>query len=471
MMGFLDMLTLCTARVVCKRFCRCASPHLKALELDWAALEQQPTANLTQFSGLTRLEVSLQTGSDLYLLAHPTIAPVVTHIQLWEFLSQGRQKTQELAHLALLPKLRSLRVQHAEGDFSSIELLPLGLKELAIGDPELGNVKDASPITRFSKLTSLAIGMRGGPGDSIGNLTSLLNLRSLNVGSFSAVGVLSRFTMLTSLTWLGYRNGLNQEIIFHELGHLSGLSQLEVSTMWRDVGLDELSCLARLTGLTCLKMGECVFPESVAGSSALVPLTRLVSLDLPCTTVGVPLLPNLNLEAVQRLNLGRVYGDISSLRRATRLTHLEFAAGLPEPLVGLRKSLAGMSNLRSLSLSADVQRRPRSFRLGHVLQLLTRLTRLEYTGKFRVDSDMEACAALPGLRSLEFREVYAITPACLPALLAMSGLTDLTLWDTQITPADVTPEMTNACDAERLRRGCPRLKLTVDTDWSPDHSP
>jgi hypothetical protein len=57
---------------------------------------------------------------------------------------------------------------------------------------------------------------------------------------------------------------------------------------------------------------------------------------------------------------------------------------------------------------------------------------------------------------------YDISRADLPALQAMSGLTGLTLRNVYIGPEDLTPEVRAGFDAERLRRGWPRLKLECE---------
>jgi hypothetical protein len=459
-MGFLDMRSLCTARVVCKRFCQSASGRLKALMLNSATLEQHPTTTFMQFSGLTRLQVSLQKGSDLHLLGHPRVAPVVSHIRLWRYPSHGSLNPDDLAHLALLPKLRSLCVNGVEVDQGNIGLLPDGLEELMIHAPywwcNYEGLSDASPLSRFSKLTSLGIGLGEGAGQSVQSLTSLGNLRSLCLNKFSTLGVLSTLTMLTSLTWILDSDDLNRGLMFHDLCRLTGLSKLKVDNRFRGVAREDLACVAQLTGLTCLKLCECRLPDWVPGSSGLSPLTRLVCLGLFGLAGGLPLLAGLNLEEFQSLKLGHVQGDTSVLRRATRLTHLEFSCYRPVSLRGLGATLRRMSDLRSLRLSVDTKPATKSFRLSHALQPLTRLTKLDYTGHFKVDSDMRACASLPSLRCFGLR-APTITPAYLPALQAMSGLTGLGLLS--MGTADVSvDDVVEALDAQRLRRGWPRLK-------------
>jgi hypothetical protein len=148
------------------------------------------------------------------------------------------------------------------------------------------------------------------------------------------------------------------------------------------------------------------------------------------------------------------------LQRATTLTHLHCRCHLDGREHGLGAALAAMTGLRSLRLRITNDSRE-AFKLAPVLRALTNLTSLVYSGDFMPDTDIAACASLPALRSLEFRGIRVITPACLPALQAMTGLTALTLARTGIFCRDVTSGVRAAFNAERLCRGWPPLKLDV----------
>jgi hypothetical protein len=393
------------------------------------------------------------------LLGHPRLAPVVSHIRFWRHPSHGSLNPDDLAHLALLPKLRSLCVNGVEIGLDNIRLLPDGLEELMIHAPypwwDDRSLNDASPLTQFSKLTSLGVGLGEGASQSVQSLTKLQNLRSLYLGNFSAVGVLSTLTMLISLTWV-LRSAVSRGPMFNDLGRLTGLSELELRNRYRKVAREELACVAQLTGLTCLRMFECRLAEGETASSALSQLTRLVSLGLDWTTNGPPVVTGVNLGNLLSLKLWSVNGETTVLRHATRLTQLQLFCFESVALRGLGATLRRMSDLRSLMLLVNVVPATKSFRLAHALQPLTRLTELNYTGHFTVDSDMRACASLPSLRNMGLR-ARTITPACLPALQAMPGLTQLAV--SSIKEADVSPNVVEAFDAERLRRGWPRLKL------------
>jgi hypothetical protein len=118
-----------------------------------------------------------------------------------------------------------------------------------------------------------------------------------------------------------------------------------------------------------------------------------------------------------------------------------------------------MTGLRSLSLRLETYtyQPTAKFQLGPVLAVLTNLTELDFSGNFERQSDLPAIALLRGLRKLEF--LHCVSFADLPALQAMSGLTRLTLRGTNNGPEDLTPKVRAGFDAERLRRGWPRLKL------------
>jgi hypothetical protein len=450
---FLDVRTLCTARLVCRQFRESASVHLKALQLNCTDLEQPPTSSLARLSGLTHLAVSVQKRDRLHLLSHPSIAPLITHVDVSRDAFWDVDEEEAISPLMLLPRLRSLTLPVQTHAF---QLLPLTLEELHLRSP----VENASPVTRLSRLTNLDINLSDGFGQSLGTLTSLLSLRSLTLccGS-SASGALSKFTMLTSLAWDVDYDHRRPGDIFLELAHLTGLAELRLSNMLREVKREHLASLSPLTTLTCLDLSDCELANDVAGSGALMPLNPLVSVHLLWVSSGMLLLPALKLTSLQSLALSYVMGDISVLHSATGLTHLEFGCRGSGSLVGLEATLARMSQLRSLSLNiSGLGQPPEVFRLSTVLGALTSLTKLRYDGDFSVGTDLAAVAALSGLLSLELI-TPEVTPACLPALQAMSALTELTLRYTWIRLGDLTPEVRAAFNVERDRRGWPRLKL------------
>jgi Leucine-rich repeat (LRR) protein len=457
-MGCLDLRTLCTARLVCKLFRQSASGHLKALHLDSKDLEQSPSSSLTRLSGLRHLGVSINGSSQLPSFARLRIAPHISHVTVqWACFQDMQGGTDSLAPLALLPNLRSLVMGLPVG-VCEIESLPVRLKALHFAEPIR---KDASCLTRFSGLRKLRVELAAGAGQSLGSLTSLRSLRALELTcGVSALRALSTFTMLTSVTWdVGFDDASPGDM-FREMGQLTGLSRLEVRDILGKVARDHLACLLPLTKLTCLGLDECELADDVAASTALVPLTRLVSLRLLCQAYGMSLVRTLNLEAFQSLELSLVKGDTSVLHRATGLTHLDLDCWGSESLQGLGSTLRRMPELCSLSIDTGSKLQAQSaFNLSPVLQALTNLTKLRYSGNFTVDIDLRACAALPGLRNLRLTGISEVTPSCLPALQAMSGLSELTLCHTGIRSADLTPEVRAAFGVERHVRGWPRVEL------------
>jgi hypothetical protein len=257
MVAFLNVQTLCTARLVCKRFRRFALSHLKALHLDSTALDEHPTPNLTQFAGLTHLAVTVVRDKQLHLLTHPGIAPLVTHVQMQKFhLYRTRQHVEGIAQLTLLPSLRSLSL-YAEVR-SELEMLPANLEDLWLMG---GFIGDLSLLTRFSGLTSLRIAGAGASG-SLRGWTSLSNLQSLDVcGNMPILPMLSTFTSLTSLTWTREFRNFGPGDLFPCLAGLTGLSELKLSESLGYVRRDDLACLPVLTRLTCLDMGRCSFAQ------------------------------------------------------------------------------------------------------------------------------------------------------------------------------------------------------------------
>jgi hypothetical protein len=479
-LGLLDERMLCAARLVCRRFRQVAVSHFRALHVDCTTMQHHPTVDFTRFAEVPHFAVSCGNETLLHIQGTPGLPP--SSLTSMAFVSPEAQIVESLAHLMLLPRLRSLSLPAIERDLCNMLLLPLGLEELTLqrdsGWPGLPGgfrgLRDASPLTRYSRLSSLAIDATVGAGPSVGSLTCLSSLRSLELQSCcSPAGVMSTFTMLTSVTWIVAPVGGTRRSVFCGLQHLTKLSRLVVAYVAQrkgEVQDEELASIARLTGLTCLEMGCCRLPESLAGSSVLAPLTCLVSLALRCGPVGLSILSTLNVEALRRLSMFHVEGDVSVLQRATGLTHLEFSTsvyrnelqhGRVDNGEVFAPMLATMTGLRSLSLDLETYRYQAlaKFQLSPALAVLTNLTELEYSGNFEGRTDLPAIASLPGLRKLEL--VYCVSFSDLPALQAMSGLTRLTLRGTCIGPEDLTRKVRAGFDAERLRRGWPRLKLRV----------
>jgi hypothetical protein len=332
-MGFLSVRSLCTARLVSKHFHRSASGHLKALRIDCTSLQQPPTTRFTQLSGLTRVNVSIEDDAQLHLLAHPNIAPVITHVTVERVMSLHRLAPlslatsgielapNDLAHLKLLPKLRSLSL---EGDIRNIDLVPLGLEGLVLWGGISGSV---SPLTRLLWLTRLTIHVQGTV-SSVGSLTALLNLRFLRILCESGPpSMLSSLTTLRELILIIFGTGRPVGSIFSDLVHLTGLSDLMVPHSDVDLRLEDLACLAHLTKLTGLRLDGSTLAECVAGSSVLVSLTGLVSLGICGGPIGMSLLSQVNVKAYKWLGLTGSCGDISVLQRAMGMTWLKLEWG------------------------------------------------------------------------------------------------------------------------------------------------
>jgi hypothetical protein len=150
---------------------------------------------------------------------------------------------------------------------------------------------------------------------------------------------------------------------------------------------------------------------------------------------------------------------MSVLQRATGLTHLSIGCFGRASVLGLDETLTRMSKLSSLCLEVDNEGQVRNaFHLSDVLRTLTDRTSLEYCGNFEMVADLEACATLPALRSLCFSHILAVTPACLPALQAMSGLTELVFRYTALRVEHFTDDVMARFYSERDVWGWP-LKI------------
>jgi hypothetical protein len=469
-MGFLSVRSLCTARLVSKDLHRSASGYLKALWIPCATIQQPPSNTFPQLSVLTRVKVSVEDIAQLHLLAHPRIAPYITHVKMERDIVNSlaplslaspndELAPNDLAHLNLLPKLRSLSLR---ADISNINLFPLTLENLLLWKTIPGSV---SPLTRLSGLRKLTFIAMGGAVSSLGSLTALMNLRVLTIACESGPpGMLSILTRLTELCViiLGTRAAVGSD--FSVLVHLTGLFELTVPHSKVDLRLEDLAWLTYLTKLTGLSFRLSPLAECVAGSSVLVSLTNLVYLTIPGGPLGISLLSNVNVGAFKWLTLYGSCGDISVLQRAMGLSwlELEWSREGAEYLPELGPTLARMSGLVRLVLHVDNEvDSPEVFHLSPVLPALRRLTYLEYKGSFTA-GDLEACAALPKLRKLVLRGTQEVTVACVPALQAMSDLDELKLLNTGIHQDELTPEVRAGFDVERLRHGWARLKLRCE---------
>ncbi len=324
--------------------------------------------------------------------------------------------------------------------------------------------EDLSPLTDLSGLSRVELRLGEGAESSLGCLSGLRSLRFLGLlCDFAPSGLLTTFKTLSRLTVVFYQGGLPEVSLLPDLAKLTGLSHLKLSDLQRAVSRRDFACLSHLTRLTGLDMTGCKLADTVRSSCALVPLTRLVSLGFTCGDVGLAVLRSLKVEALQTLALSDVRGDVLVLQRATGLTKLVFSCnkgGVSNPR-DLGITLKRMSMLRSLTLElSDDFRSASGFRLRRVLRGLTNLSSLKYGGRSKPRKDLSACASLPRLRSLCLEGCRKVTPTYFPILQSMSGLTELILRDTGIRHGDVTPKITAGFDVERIRRGWPGLKIT-----------
>jgi hypothetical protein len=464
-LSFCDVRTLCTARLVCSRFRESATSHLSQLHLDSRSLEEDPIPEFRHFVGLTLFAVSCSEGRPLALLTHPIIAQRVSHVYM--DCTYDPQDGAVLASLRGLPKFRSLSLCPVEGGQFDLSRLPSGLVNLnfAWRWPSLGvfvwaGMQDATPLTRFSNLESLTTKMDVGTGPSLGALMSLQGLKSLDISTCpSAVGVVKNMTQLTALTWTLRENPDEGKSMFDDLGHLSGLLRLHFSCPG-DVMHKDLALLGPLITLTHLCLGALrKYAECAARSHALVRLTNLKSVELEGRTLGKSLVSRLKLETLNQLTLSNVDGDVGFLQRATGLTSLSLDADTSGRVHGLGSALSRMTGLRCLWLGCHNHDGGQLSSLLRGLIKLTKLCYRCYRGEFDASRGLAACASLPGLRSLCLSGRSELTPSYLPVLQNMSGLTELTLDWTGISPKDLTPDVLDAFNFERRRRGWPSLKL------------
>ncbi len=129
-LGFLDVWTLCTARLVCSRFCAAASNFITSIYLSATSILHEPGTNFNSFPNLARLSVSIHRKNAFQVLARPAVRDAVTHLKLV-------QKQVPFPPLPPLPNLISLTVcdSGVERGFCQGLLFPATLQELVLDSP------------------------------------------------------------------------------------------------------------------------------------------------------------------------------------------------------------------------------------------------------------------------------------------------------------------------------------------------
>jgi hypothetical protein len=471
-LGFLDVRTLCTARLVCTRFRVAASRLIHSIKLSAPDLRTRPDTNFNSFPKLQRVFIRGELPEDCDLLALPGICDAVTHVEVF-------QRGVPAPLLPPLPNLVSLDVRacHIEQGFWHDSLFPITLQELKLN----GAIPcaDAERLTRLTRLTGLCICLPPDLHEPFEGVTALTTLRELVVcGPPTQIPYLGKLTLLTRLSFLmtSFDPGLSPDLDLAPLTCLQNLMHLMVCSPYPPEQLtrQHLPNIGAIASLKSLHVRLQEGPLLAALDAAyLAPLSRLTALSLRHADLGmdVPFLSRLNLEGLQSLELGsasRLGSEgLGILGRATGLTKLRLRFGrgaFTEPLE-LGSAFFRMAKLLALSLEACPL--PASSCFG-AMGLLTGLTSLTWSGAHVTNDDMDACLGLTQLRVLRITPTHPapfhsrITYDTLVALAQLPELTTLEVSERFASHRAALMERIHALvKTQRHDKGWPPLNLDL----------
>jgi hypothetical protein len=412
-LGFVNTDTLRTARLVSRAFCTAAGAHICTLDSGWrprsTLLSILPqAASLRQFPGLRT--VSVHVDEEDVAQIDPCLRDLITTLCISS--CEG-----SLSELAFFPKLRELNISvDVRGTAETLR----GLTNVAALQMGACNLSAAMIIPTMTWLTSLDIGHVYRPGRRqalfaqlswLEQATSLTNLQSLRIISFKeSLALIGNLTSLTGLTWLDH--GPNS------------VYEMELYTSY------SIAPFTRLTRLRSLEMDLCKLSEGnveIAGSLAsgsllelnvqvskhaspecgrfLARQTALTHLSLTGAQVcDMRHIGALRVEVLQSLQLWSFdlldAEGFLALRRATALTRLAISMRLRRYDLPLSIAIAGLTQLRSLFVSAPSGYDTKFLDYPLAVSPLTSLTVLSLYDARLDDGDIRALLGLAGLRHL-----------------------------------------------------------------------
>lgn len=218
------------------------SPLAGLKQLTSLSLNRNPVASLEPLGKLPSLR-------ELFMVLIPVtldLAPLAGAPRL-AFLSLDRDTIVDLSPLARVPSLTTLNLRmahviHPEGIEGARSLLDLDAP---------GVFPDATPLSKLTQLQRLRIG-NGGPVANISKLSTLVNLRHLDINGTGAgdLSAVSHMPQLVNL--LAYGNGIT------DASPLAGLRQLGIVVLINNQ-LSDISPLARNPAFT---QGDFVYLEN-----------------------------------------------------------------------------------------------------------------------------------------------------------------------------------------------------------------
>lgn len=270
-------------------------------------------SDLSPLAGFTRL-----TSLNLAGFHHiKDLSPLANLTNLTCLELQGCNKITDLSPLANLTNLESLNLNAWDVDTELSDISPLAeltaLKSLSL---LLRNVRDLTPLAGLTELESLDL--MGCLISDLAPLAGLAKLKFLKLDGAKNVADVSPLGELTSLEYL--RIGpVNRSVTDTcSISSLVNLKHLDLC-QWNSV--TDISSLENLTNLTSLRLNAL---RRLSDISPLAQLTNLESLDLSDCKEISDFSPLTELTKLKSLDLGNCRGvyDLSPLANLTGLRHI-----------------------------------------------------------------------------------------------------------------------------------------------------
>jgi len=349
-----------------------------------------------------------------------------------------RQNLGELAGAVGLRKLKIAEDKVNDRDLSSIGELS-DLEELCL-DNTLVNGEILSEISDPSKLISLSLNSTNLDDSRLEICKRFRNLRKLSIKNTSVSG--KKFLSICPLSYLSeldvtYCSDIDDW--FHVMSmqpkldwfnSYGSFSSYVCLRRLSDVGLNYLN--QDYPSLRSLNLSRS--KVSAKGLEALIHFPNLSELKLDAlglSGTGLDHLNNLKALRVLWLNSNPLTIEgIESISKLIFIRELRVAGSLPKGKSSIR-SLSRL-NLVSLEVSANVLT-PSDF---NAIEKMKSLRRLILNGELIEAWQMKAIAQCTQLKVLDLRESRGLSKQCLKPLIRERNLTNVDLWDSDITTSD-----------------------------------
>jgi hypothetical protein len=437
-----------------------------------------PERVFQRFPMLTRTTILGVEEEDLPLLARPAVCDTVIDLEMCLQPVEPWCPASSLT-LPALPNLRALTVRGFS--FDTVLPFPHTLQAVDLADPVASDHVDA--LTRLPDLTHLSFGSSCSDwsvAEPMEALPALTNLQSLEITCTSYhIPSLGTLTRLTFLSWRSHSQ-YDDSADLAPLTHLQSLLHLGIGPMnlklWR-AHFVAIGTLTTLQSLQLLVHGPTLTASDAAPLTHLTELTRLgLFSDGHLSFLG-----RMHVQGLQDLALQNVYklgrSGVSLLQQATGMTRLQFGYTYSQGMVPAEEFcqvMSAMSRLQSLSLNASLVLSGSWF---DSIAALTGLTELEWRGDHLTSPDMDACARIRSLRTLQLLpdrialSGHVDIDAFLLAFLALAKLPELSnlLLGEAMGIQNIYKEMATLVDAERHARGWPGLDINFEESYCAGH--